>query len=368
MSGIYVHIPFCHSKCYYCDFYSIPLGKLPDTFFTALENEIRHRLPEIEEPIRTIYIGGGTPSSWGCDSLLNILSLLPVSEAEEITIEVNPEDVTVELITSLKNAGVNRISMGLQSLQDSELKAVGRRHDAASAIKAVGTIRECGIDNLSLDLIYGMPGQTIESWNDTLARTLDLNPEHLSAYTLMYEPGTRLSAMAKAGKITPTPAETIEAMYQALIDETAARGYRHYEISNFALPGCESRHNSAYWDFTPYIGFGPGAHGFDGKVRTYNPSDLKEYVACNGLITKIEEENARELLNDYVMVALRTARGLNPDDCRRRFGDPLTDKLLRRCLHHLSVGNLITLPNGCLRIPQSRWILSDLILSDLMEV
>lgn len=369
MSGLYIHIPFCHSKCAYCDFYSIPRRGLTEQFVDALCHELDSRIASWPYDISTVYLGGGTPSSLSDEMLRRITAHLPGCDYEEFTMEVNPEDVTLERARSWMGMGIDRISMGVQSLDDDVLHTIGRRHTAAEAIEAYRTLRRAGFTNISLDLIYGLPGQSVVGWRDTLMRILDLHPEHLSAYSLSYEEGTRLNAMRMAGKITETPAETVEEMYVTLTSTARIAGYEHYEISNFALPGRRAVHNSRYWDLTPYLGIGPGAHGWDGTMRFSNIPSVKEYVSGRGIGSRqVEEESNAERFNDLVFTALRTSEGLDLDKTARLFGEKLTDTLIRTARRrHVKAGNVVLTPSR-LVIPESRWLISNDIISDFMEV
>lgn len=308
MAGLYVHIPFCASKCAYCDFYSGPLRLFEAKGYAeALARELEARRAEVGE-FETVYIGGGTPSTMPPELLAPFLSQAP----GERTVEVNPEDVTADYAERLLRAGANRVSMGVQSLDDRELQTVGRRHTAARAIEAFRALRSAGFTNISLDLIYGLPGQTAESWRRSLHGLLDLGPEHLSAYLLSIEPGTLLHTLLRRGHISEASDELAEEMYAELCDATRAAGFEHYEISNFGLPGLHARHNSAYWEMTPYLGLGPGAHSFDGSLRRFNPPDLRGWLSNPGNSFETEDETADERHNDAVMTALRTAKGLHP--------------------------------------------------------
>lgn len=351
VAGLYVHIPFCRAKCAYCDFYSGPLrGFSPEEYVAALQRELDARRGEVGE-FATVYIGGGTPSTMPPALLAPFLELAP----GERTVEVNPEDVTPGFARELRAAGANRVSMGVQSLVDSELAAIGRRHTAARAVEAFETLRNAGFDNISLDLIYGLPGQTADTWKRSLHGLLDLAPEHLSAYLLSYEPGTLLHTRLAAGRIAEAPEELVDEMYTLLCDSTRSAGMEHYEISNFARPGLHARHNSSYWDMTPYIGLGPGAHSFDGKVRRANPASLKEYMAAPTSAFVTEEENDNERHNDLVMTALRTARGIDPSALN-------TEELAaaRRILEPA--------PGGRLRIPEQDWLLSNTLLEPFIRI
>ena len=366
MSGLYIHIPFCHSKCYYCDFYSLPHNDdRHGEYIEALKREYYHRQNEIY-PINpsTIYIGGGTPSILPIRLLDDLLSAMPIADAEEITIEVNPEDVTESFADFLRHSPINRVSMGVQSLDADVLRNIGRRHSPEDAIRAISMLRESGIDNLSLDLIFGLPGQTLQSWQHSLEQILSFKPEHLSAYSLMLEPGTRLYAMARSGRFKESDQELSEQMYRVLCSSARESGMEHYEISNFALPGYRSRHNSAYWDLTPYLGLGPGAHSFDGQTRRYNPSDLKLYLQSGTSLTETETISPAQMINEYLLLRLRTLEGLSLNDFHLRFGEEEKDRLIRRADPYIRNGNL-TLTPSALSIDERHWLVSDSILVDL---
>ena len=369
--GLYIHIPFCHSKCSYCDFYSMPLKHgMEDDYIDALLKEWELRHSELRNPPVTVYLGGGTPSilsDANLSKLLHGIGMNEMADLSEATIEVNPEDVTPARASMWRGLGINRVSMGIQALDDRLLAAIGRRHDSHTAIKAYDTLREAGFGNISLDLMYGLPSQTLEQWHRTLDVMLHrLHPEHLSAYMLSYEHGTRMTAMRDAGKIKPVDDDTVLSMYAMLCDMSRDAGYSHYEISNFALPGCESRHNSSYWDMSPYVGLGPGAHSFDGiSIRRSNPWNIKTYIAALSKgITDYEEEqeDAATLHNDLVMVSLRTDRGLAlecwPEYAERwmRISQPLIDS-----------GDM-ALTGGRLAIAERSWPMSDAFISDLLIV
>jgi len=365
MSGLYIHIPFCESKCAYCDFYSILRHDHIDEYINALHTEYDERRHELTEPVRTIYIGGGTPSILTLPQLDRLIKLFSDINPIEFTIEVNPEHITSEYSKYIASSPVNRVSIGIQSLCDAELSAISRRHNAACAVSAAETLRNAGITNLSLDLIFGLPHQSIESWTNTLNRAIALKPEHLSAYSLMYEPGTKLSAMLSTGKIRETPQEISEAMYHELCHVTASAGYEHYEISNFAIPGKRSCHNSSYWTFTPYLGLGAAAHSFDGKIRRYNPSNIKKYLAAPEHAFMTEEITQSQTINEYLMVRLRTIEGLDTGTFQSRFGNEALNRILVSAKPYLQSGKLVLTDNGILSIPPDHWLISDSILVDL---
>lgn len=367
MSGIYVHIPFCHSKCAYCDFFSRPSGKgVPEEYIDTLLLEFQHRRNELprDQSVTTIYLGGGTPSLLSPCQLEKILHAITGPAITEITMEVNPEDVTEDYARAIAAAGVNRVSMGVQTLSDRILSAIGRRHTAKQALTAVESLRKAELSNLSLDLMFGLPGQTITDWEDTLQQILSMRPEHLSAYSLMLEPGTRLYARWKAGKFGETPQEMSEQMYLTLCAEASHAGYDHYEISNFALPGFHSRHNSAYWDLTPYLGLGPGAHSFDGVTRRFNPPDLHRYLSESGAVTQKEEISEAERFDEYIMLRLRTCNGMDINQLEELFGEEAAQLTMERAARLIKRG-MLEKRGTRLVIPERRWLVADSVIVDL---
>lgn len=368
MSGLYVHIPFCHSKCAYCDFFSTPRRYDTEAYVAALLTELESRKGEVEEPFSTIYIGGGTPSSLPLPTLDRLVTSLPHESAEEYTVEVNPEDVTPEFIRWLKESPVSRVSMGVQSFDDKELKAVGRRHSSAQAREALSALMATGL-NVSADLIYGLPLQTPLSWKKSLDELIGFRPHHLSCYTLSYEPGTALTKRLEAGKIMETGEEELCNMYATLCEAAEWGGYEHYEIANFALRGFRSSHNSSYWRFAPYLGLGPGAHSFDGRLRRINPNDIARYIAQQGKnFAMTEEETATEQANDFVMVALRTSDGLSVGSLRERFGDTVADRALNIARRLTGEGRLECTGPDCFRIPEEQWLTGDAVTLEFIEV
>lgn len=362
MAGIYVHIPFCHSKCIYCDFFSTPNLKSSVRFVDSIVQEYHRRASELTEPIRTIYFGGGTPSILPTSLLAKIVEALPTEDVEEFTIEVNPEDVTREAVKGWRGLGVNRVSMGIQSFNDAELRIIGRRHTADDARRAIECLRSEGITNMSCDLIYGLPSQDIESWVKSLTELLLYQLPHLSAYCLSYEPGTALYARMLVGKVKPSDDDILEEMYVKLTELTGEYGYEHYEISNFSLPGMKSRHNSSYWDETSYLGLGPGAHSFDGKVRRYNRNDIKTYLDTAD-VTEIDEENENERFNDRLITTLRTANGLDID----KLTPPQAEYVIEVIKPFISTGSM-TIDGKRIRISEKAWLRADAILRELIIV
>lgn len=367
--GIYIHVPFCQKRCIYCDFYSTTYTlEWKRSYVSALKREMLMRCAEIDSSrVPSLYIGGGTPSQLPSALLLevfrSITETFTFADDAEITIEVNPDDVTTDLIAALRQTSVNRISMGVQTFSDELLRFLNRRHTSAQALRAVQLFREAGYNNISLDLIYGLPGQTFEDWTHDVRQLLKLDVPHLSAYALSYEEGTPLYKMLQEGKVSEASEELSWQMYEYLMDEAAAAGMEHYEISNFAKPGMHARHNSSYWDGSLYLGLGPGAHSYDGKnVRRSNDTSLKDYVEAKGDVPhQTETLTSKELYDELVMTRLRTASGL-----------PLSALMPEQksyCLQmaesHINAGNLLR-EGDVLRLSRKGIFISNSIISDLM--
>lgn len=362
MAGIYLHVPFCHSKCAYCDFYSVARPDKAGAFALAAEHEYASRISELAgEPVRTLYFGGGTPSILPSEIFSRLARLLMTADTEEFTIEVNPEDVDAQRIEAWKRAGVNRVSIGVQSLRDSELRLVYRRHDAVGALAAIADLRSAGIENISADLIYGLPGQTDESWRDSVRRLTDAGVTHLSAYCLSFEEGTLLTRKLRQGIVREASEEEIETRYGILCREMTAAGFEHYEISNFARPGFRSRHNSSYWCGVPYLGLGPGAHSLTAiGSRRFNPPDLRKYIAADGRITEDDLETAADRVNDLIMIRLRTAEGLEKDAVT----SGRLAEIMQSAEPWLRSGHLAD-SGTHLFIPERSWLLADAVIRDL---
>lgn len=354
MAGVYIHIPYCRRKCYYCDFYSVGSLRAPwPEYARALAAEMRARAPEWlamreaaggGEP-DTLYIGGGTPSQMPSALLAGLIddarAELPGFAPSEITVELNPEDVTAELAGTLAACGVNRVSMGVQTLSEVELKAIGRRHSADDALRAYGVLRPRFAD-ISLDLMFGLPLQSAESWRRSVEGVVALAPEHLSAYALMWEERTALCKMRSLGKVAECDEDLGEDMFRYLTARLAEAGYEHYEISNYCRPGHRSVHNSSYWTGVPYLGLGPGAHSYDGvATRRANPADVQAYIRHfegpapqAGPFHTTEHLSADELREEYVMTRLRRREGIPLADFRARFGERELSALLRQGRRH----------------------------------
>ncbi len=375
MAGVYVHIPFCASRCSYCDFFStLRLDEVGHDYVEALIAEARLRKAELNgKPVKTLYMGGGTPSQLPLPLLARLIdglkATLDLNAVQEFTLEANPDDVTPEWCAAVRALGVNRVSMGVQSFQDAVLRLVGRRHTARQAIDAVASLRHAGIDNISIDLIYGLPGQTLETWAESVRQAVDLRPQHISAYGLTYEPGTRLWQQRECGEVVEASEDQYLDMYRILIGLLQVAGYEHYEISNFALPGYRSRHNSSYWNETPYLGLGAAAHSYDGTMRRSNPADLCGYIrritsgqpAC-----QVEDLAWWERYDERVMLGLRTADGVDAHRLRSDFGDKAWAHFVSEARRHIDAGNMICTDDGRYILTSEGIVLSDSVMRDLM--
>lgn len=365
--GVYVHVPFCVSRCGYCDFCRVTDMSLRDGYLSAVAKEMEACGWAGRSP-RTVYVGGGTPSCLGVGRLGELLSLVrrsfDLGEAVEFTVECNPEDVTQELAAVMTECGVNRVSMGAQSLSDSALRVMGRRHDARRVYEAVTTLEKAGVTNISVDCIFGLPKMDGYSPYDDFERFAALGVTHLSAYALQYEPGSRFTRMAEDGKLVPATDDEVAEQYDALTAILARAGYEHYEISNYARPGFRAVHNSSYWDRTDYLGFGPGASSLKEGVRWTNTYDVKDYIGSLGQEKELVETlGEREVAEEVVMLGLRTSRGVNPDDVPTAYRAAF-DKAAAR---EKELGNVAALPDGRLRIPEERWMVSDMIIRNLTD-
>lgn len=335
MAGIYVHIPFCKSRCDYCDFYSTTLGtEVAERYIVWACCEITERKTYLGEAhIGSIYFGGGTPTRLSIEQLTRLcaciqenFSILPNAE---ITIEVNPDDITENFARALHALSFNRISMGVQSFNDVLLADIHRRHTSRQAEEAYFCLRDAGFENISLDLIYGLPDETLEQWESDVIKLITLRPEHVSAYALTYESGTPLYQRRCAGYIKESSEELYIAMYELLIDKLHAAGYEHYEISNFALKGFRSVHNSSYWCGIPYLGIGAGAHSYNGIDRRCNIPDVAKYITAKEDVPhETETLDARMRYNETVMTSLRTSHGIDLAAMQCEFGQDMFDYLL----------------------------------------
>lgn len=345
MAGLYVHIPFCKTRCLYCDFFSTTQLEKRQKYVEAVLQEIRHRKNEAGEPIRTIYIGGGTPSMLNATDIHCILDAIGTQDAQEITMELNPGDADYSYFRAIRDAGVNRLSLGVQSFQDSQLQRLGRRHTGMEAVKAIQMAQEIGFNNLSIDLMYALPQQTWEYWKSDINLALELNVQHISTYGLMYEEGTALTRQLADGTIEAMDEDEENAMYDYLCEQLTKAGFVHYEVSNFARPGFESKHNSNYWNHTPYIGIGAGAHSLVNNVRSWNPNDLNGYIQdiTTGTLTREEEVlTAKDLYNERIMLGLRTCHGVPKKSIQGDINTYIQTGLLRETKE----GNIVATQKG----------------------
>ena len=328
MAGIYIHIPFCRKACHYCNFhFSTSLGMV-DRMVDAIVKEISLLEGSAAETIQTIYFGGGTPSLIAPNLIKKILEkiylIYNVSPDTEITLEANPDDITITNAEAWKAMGVNRFSIGIQSFFEDDLQWMNRAHDAAQSRKCIEIIRQVGFDNFSIDLIYGTPGQSIERWVENLDIAFSYQVPHLSCYALTVEGGTALHHMIETRKKEQVDADEQSLRFEQLVEKTKEAGYRHYEISNFAIPGKESKHNRSYWEGALYQGFGPAAHSFDGKSRRWNVSNNMEYILSienNKLPFEIELLSEVDQLNEYIMTSLRCDTGINKEFLVKQWGE-----------------------------------------------
>ena len=379
---IYVHIPFCRSFCTYCDFYSEVASRCSadeqqkfGQFARALCREAALRADEIEDN-NTLYIGGGTPSVLPLYVFSDLLKVLAEhghgGPFREFTVEVNPEDIVQkgeEYVHGLLELGVNRISMGVQSFDDGILRWMNRRHDSATAREAYRILEDAGVQNISIDLIFGLSQLSDDQWNETLDKALAISskgvlPQHISAYQLSVEPGSALAQLVDSGQWSEASEELCARQYDILCRRFREAGYHHYEISNFAQPGYEAVHNSAYWSHQPYIGLGPGAHSFKNNIRQWNEADLVRYVEAAGVgdfsrVQGSEELTCEQLVMEKVMLGLRTAEGVSGEFLRENCDvEQIEDAL--KC------GNLVIPVDGKVRIPEDRFFISDSIISAII--
>ena len=372
--GLYIHIPFCKSKCLYCDFYSLPRSEeLMDRYTAVLGRHLAEMAPRCAAmAVDTVYFGGGTPSYLGEKRLRSLLKTVQkhyrVTRDAEITLEANPDSVgTWQQLRALRRAGFNRISLGVQSADDELLRAIGRVHTFSQVEEAVSAIRRAKIDNLSLDLIYGLPGQTMAGWQDTLERAAALGPEHLSCYGLKVEEGTPLWDMRDRVEL---PDDDQQAdMYLYTVDWLEKAGYRQYEISNFARDGRHSRHNMKYWLLQPYAGFGPGAHSDFGDVRYAFVRDLSAY--CQGveqggdILSEREEIPPRDRDLEYLMLGLRTVRGIERREFENRFR--ISFRPIQAVLERLEKGGLTACTQGRWHLTSRGFLVSNAIIGQVLE-
>jgi len=375
MAGIYIHIPFCKQRCTYCDFYTEVAPQFIPVLIDSIIRELNIRKDYLgNSQVSTIYFGGGTPSILSNEQFLLIFDaiykLFTVAENAEITFEANPDDLTPEFLASLHELPFNRISIGIQSFDDKDLKRINRRHTSEQAEEAVKNAQKAGFGNISIDLIYGLPFQTMEAWGDQLDMALSLQIQHISAYGLTYEEGTVLWKQRENGKIEVVDDLVMNEMYLLLLDKIKIKGFEAYEISNFALPGYQSRHNSAYWKQEPYLGIGPSAHSYDVVSRQWNIASITDYIKAinsNSVFYEREELSLNDRYNDFVMVSLRTSEGLDVKIMEKDFGHELAEYCLQNIKTFID-SEQVYYSDGKLRLTAEGIQISNLILIQLMKV
>jgi oxygen-independent coproporphyrinogen III oxidase len=373
MAGIYIHIPFCKKLCFYCDFFHVIHTGNNQAFTDALVREIFHRKDYLGlETISTIYIGGGTPSVFLIEELTAILNAIRSNfnvEAEaEITIELNPDDVNTAYLDGLKSLGINRISLGIQSWRDADLELMNRRHTSAQAEYALNEIFSAGFDNVTIDLIYGIPGMKANDWKANLELSFSYPINHLSAYHLSIEKGTIFGKMLDKGLIAEIDEEESAAQFSILIEAAESAGFIQYEISNFGKPGYFSKHNSNYWKQVNYIGLGPSAHSFNGFSRQWNIKDLKGYIksvnAGQPFFEK-EELDTKTRFNEYIMTSLRTMWGIDLGYVERTFEKEGYDYIVNLAGKFIEYG-LVSMDKKTLVLTNQGKMISDNIISEFM--
>lgn len=376
MAGLYIHVPFCKQRCSYCDFYTQTDTRLRTDYLRAVRRELAERAHELnDEPIETIYFGGGTPSQLTGEELNAIFHTISAhydtSACREITLEANPDDITDDYLHALRtDLPFNRISLGVQSFDDTDLSRLNRRHDAHGAIRAVHRCLDTGFTDLSIDLIYGLPGQTAVAWERNLDVAFRLGVTHLSAYHLTYEAGTPLHRQLCRGDVHAVDEDTSVRLYRLLTERAAAEGWVHYEVSNFCLPDRFARHNTAYWTGAKYLGIGPAAHSYDGQSRRWNVASIQDYVA--GIMAgkphyEREVTDSDMRYNEYLMTRLRTMWGVRLSVIRDTFGESRLAHFLRHAAPYLTAGQLVRQQDDTdtVRLTEDALFVSDGIISEL---
>lgn len=369
MAGIYIHIPFCKKRCIYCDFFSSTSIEKKNEYIDEVSKELIERKSYLNnQKIQTIYFGGGTPSQLDAKDFEQLFSTIQThfelsqEGTLEITLEANPDDINPHYLHDLKRFPFNRISLGTQSFHDNELKFLNRRHNSLSAIEAIRLLQDSGFENISIDLIYGIPGQTISGWEETLNQAISLNVQHISSYHLIYEEDTALYQLLDEKKINPVNEELSNRFFEILIDKLETAGFEHYEISNFAKPGFRSKHNSGYWNGMHYLGVGASAHSYNGISRSWNKKTLsKKYRGGENEMEIIDKKTA---YNDFIITRLRTKEGINLRDMEAVFGKEKKENCLRQSQKYID-RNLLQIQEKQLSLTRKGIFISDGIMSDL---
>lgn len=369
MAGIYFHIPFCRRVCAYCDFYKSADLRRMDDLMAAMHRELDARSSYLgEDAVATRYFGGGTPSLLPAETVRGLLAhaaaLFDCSGTVETTLEANPDDLTEEYLAALREAGVDRLSVGVQSFDDGCLKTMNRRHTAAQAVEAVRAAQRAGFGNITVDLIFGMPGFGGDALRRSLDATLQLGVQHVSAYHLTVEPATAFGRLAARGRFTPVDEAASEAEFRCVHETLTGAGFEHYEVSNYALPGFRARHNAAYWHGKKYLGIGPAAHSFDGEERRWNVASVEAYIG--GQPGGGERLTLRDRFNEYLLTRLRTAEGIDLRQIGELFGAQRRERTLRAAETMLRAGTLRRAEER-LAVPPARFLVSDAVIEALFE-
>lgn len=372
--ALYIHIPFCDHKCIYCDFYSIITSDNVETFLSSLKKEIRHISDKYSDgrTFTSIFFGGGTPSLMKPDYIKKILDELhqkfSISQNTEITLETNPGTVDLSKFREFRSSGINRISIGIQSFDDDELKFLTRIHDKSTAIKTVNNAVEAGFNNINIDLIFNLPNQTNEKWNTNLDIAVSLPVNHISAYSLILERGTILNKMVLDGKVKLQDADYDAELYETTVNHLFNHGFSQYEVSNFAKPGFECIHNKAYWEHHEYLGFGTSAHSFMDGIRWWNYSSLKRYISeieINSHAVMNEELlSSKQIHDEFVMLALRSS-GLNTNTYKKKFGSDWINKNYSY-FEVLKNNNFLTMNNSTIKLTGKGYSVCDEILKNIL--
>ena len=373
MAGIYIHIPFCRQACLYCNFHFSTSLRLKNDLINALLKEIALCTVYNDKSVETIYFGGGTPSLLQAEALNSILDALHqkfhIDPNAEITLEANPDDISGQLLTSWKSMGINRLSIGVQSFFEEDLKWMNRAHTGEQSVNSIMLAQHAGFDNLTIDLIYGSPGLSDEKWQQNVKKAIDFNIPHLSCYALTVEPKTALHSLIAKNKMQDTDPEQQARQFMQLISWLEDAGYEHYEISNFSIPGKRSRHNTSYWQGKSYYGFGPAAHSFNGTdARSWNIANNTLYIQSllqNIIPAETERLTTVQRLNEYIMTSLRTTEGTDLSHIQTRFGATYAQRLLATAQPYMN--EKLIMQNNSLRLTNAGKLFADGIAANLFE-
>jgi oxygen-independent coproporphyrinogen-3 oxidase len=373
MSGIYLHIPFCKKACHYCNFHFSTSMRHADKMIAVIHAELQLRKKEAQRPVETIYFGGGTPSVLSKEHIVGMLDQVhqhyDVIQSPEITLEANPDDLTLEYMQALQEAGINRLSIGIQSFHDSELKLMNRAHNASQALSSV-TLAKKEFDNVSIDLLFGNPNTTLDDWKRNLDHALQLEVPHISSYALTLEPKTALERFVDKGVVSLLDENVVEAQFHHLVDTLTQAGYDHYELSSFGKPGYHSQNNTGYWQGKTYLGIGPSAHGFDGNQRYWNVSNNASYmqqITKGELPQTIEKLSVVDIFNESIMIGLRASWGVSLQAMENKLGLRYRQHLEDQAKRFMDEG-LLHIENNALKTTRKGAFLADGISAELFLI